>query len=381
MAKKIVIGVGIASHPISAAGNTWAFLNWVLGFREAGWEVWVVEEIDPDHCIDVNWQPSSYETSINLSYWQRICREFDLTNQSTLFFKGKETDSQSCQQFAREADLFLNISGHFKNRTLAMPKAKKVYLDLDPAFTQIWAEVYGSDMNFLGHDIFFSVGTLLGEKGSRAPSCGIIWHPTFPPVVLSYWPYQEQTHFSKFSTIAHWQGYAWCEWQGQWYKGKSDEFIHWVNLPQQVQATFEIATDIKAYADDLSPFHLAGWQLSNAYEISETSRAHQAYIRSSSAEFSAAKGGYVLSQTGWFSDRSVCYLASGRPIVLQDTGISRVLPVGKGLHTFTTLEEAIKSCQIVCHSFLAEQRAARQLAERYFDSHRVIAEMLNTIKW
>ena len=380
MAKKIVIGVGIASHPISAAGNTWAFLNWVLGFREAGWEVWMVEEIDPNRCIDAKWQPAPFETSENQRHWKTICQEFNLTNQSTLFFKGKETESQTFKRFAQEADLFLNISGHFKNQTLEMSRAKKIYLDLDPAFTQIWAEVYGSDMNFSGHDIFFSVGTLLGKEGSRAPTCDKVWHPTFPPVVLSYWPFQEQTHFTQFSTIAHWHGYAWCEWKDQWYKGKNDEFIRWVDLPKHISVPLEIATDTQAYTEELSPFREAGWRLKNAHSISETSQAHQAYIRSSSAEFSAAKGGYILSQTGWFSDRSVCYLASGRPVVLQDTGISRVLPVGKGLHTFTTLEEAIKSCQTVCNSFLAEQKAARQLAERYFDSHQVISEMLHTIE-
>ena len=192
MAKKIIIGVGIASHPISAAGNTWAFLNWVLGFREIGWEVWIVESIESSKCVDQNWQSTSFEKSENRKYWETILEQFLLADQSTLWVDEKAVNEKEVQQFARDADLFLNISGHFKNKKLEMPKAKKIYLDLDPAFTQIWAEVYGSDMNFAGHDIFFSVGTLLGKEGSRAPTCGLTWHPTFPPVVLSYWPYQEQ---------------------------------------------------------------------------------------------------------------------------------------------------------------------------------------------
>ncbi|MBX7158651.1 MAG: hypothetical protein K1X66_09735 [Verrucomicrobiae bacterium] len=381
MAKKIVIGVGIASHPVSAAGNTWAFLNWVLGFREAGWEVWMVEEIDPDRCIDENWKPTPYETSVNRHYWETICNEFGLADRATLLRVGQENRCELAKKFAREANLFLNISGHFKNRTLAMPQAKRIYLDLDPAFTQIWSEVYGSNMNFEGHDIFFSVGTRLGQEGVRAPTCGISWHPTFPPVVLRYWPYESQSAFAKFSTIAHWQGYPWCEWQGAWYKGKNDEFIRWVDLPRKVETSFEIATDIEAYAEELLPFCEAGWQLKNAKEISEKSIYHQNYIRSSSAEFSAAKGGYVLSQTGWFSDRSVCYLASGRPVVLQDTGISQVLPVGKGLHTFSTFAEAQRSCERVHQNFVEEQKAARQLAERYFDSQVVIARMLENLQF
>lgn len=379
MAKKIIIGVGIASHPVSAAGNTWAFLNWALGFREMGWDVWLVEEIDPERCIDTNWQPCTYENSANRNHWKTIGKAFDFTDQASLLFWGENNFSLNLQSFAREADLFLNISGHFKNQSLTMPQAKRIYLDLDPAFTQIWAEVYGSDMNFKNHDIFFSVGTRLGKEGTRAPTCNIKWHPTFPPVVLRYWPYEPQTTFTKFSTIAHWQGYPWCEWQGQWYKGKNDEFIHWVDLPRFVTAPFEIATETQAFSQELLPFSQAGWHLKNAQEVSQSSATHQAYIRSSSAEFSAAKGGYVLSQTGWFSDRSVCYLASGRPVVLQDTGISHVLPVGQGLHTFCNREEAIASCQKVYQHFSEEQVAARQLAERYFDSNQVIAQMLERV--
>jgi hypothetical protein len=276
----------------------------------------------------------------------------------------------------------VNLSGHFKSRALDFSKALKLYFDLDPAFTQIWAETYGSDMNFKGHDVFFTYGTRLGKEGCRAPTCGIEWKSSLPPVVLKYWPCQPvQSTFEKFSTLAHWQGYKWCEWKGEWYTGKSEEFHKLVQVPRSVHGKIELATEVEVNAVELQPFVEAGWSLVNGTEISRSFAVHEAYLRESSCEFSAAKGGYVLSQGGWFSDRSVCYLASGRPVVLQGTGIEKTVPTGNGFgfHIFQDTGGAVKTCNQVLDNFEENQRQARRLAEDYFDSHVVIASLLKQL--
>ncbi|MGH7265933.1 MAG: glycosyltransferase, partial [Candidatus Rokuibacteriota bacterium] len=170
--------------------------------------------------------------------------------------------------------------------------------------------------------------------------------------------------------------YRWCEWKGRWYKDKGDEFAKLVDLPRRVGARLEIATEIHALQDELRAFSGAGWTLADGLAVSRSLECYEAYLGGSSAEFSAAKGGYVLSQCGWFSDRSVCYLASGRPVVLQDTGIGRSLPVGRGLHLFSDVEGAVTACRGVVERFPEEQRAARALAETHFASDVVIERML-----
>lgn len=372
--------MGIAGHPVAAAGNTWAFLQWVLGFKEAGWEVWMVEGMASGKLIDQNWQKASYQDSANKSHWETVIRRFGLEKTSSLLIDEQAENLEEARAFAAEADLFLNVSGHFKSGVLTFPKATKVYLDLDPGFTQIWSETYGSDMNFKGHDVYFTYGTQLGSSSCRAPTCGLEWKATVPPVVMKYWPCQPvQSVFAKFSTLAHWQGYKWCEWKGEWYTGKSEEFHKLVQVPRSVRGVIELATEVEANADELKPFAEAGWQLVNGTEISQSFSTHEAYLRESSAEFSAAKGGYVVSQGGWFSDRSVCYLASGRPVVLQGTGIERWLPEGAGFHVFSDAEEAIRVCNRVLENFEEEQAGARKLAEGYFDSHVVIRSLLGKL--
>jgi hypothetical protein len=376
---KVVIGVAVASHPLFAAGNTWAFLQWVLGFRELGWEVWMIESLASHRCVDEAWNPCPFPESANRRHWRQVVDRFGFGDTATLLVDGHAPNVRDARRFAADADLVLNLSGRLRIPDFHTPRARRVYLDLDPAFTQIWAEVYGIDMNFTGHDAFFSVGTRLGQDGCLAPTCGIEWEPTLPPVVLTYWPLQPQRRFMSFSTVAHWRGYGWCEWNGRWYKDKAEEFKKFVDLPRQVGAPMEIATEVRALQDELHAFSEAGWTLKDGHVVNRSLDCYQTYLRDSSAEFSAVKGGYATSQCGWFSDRSVCYLASGRPVVMQDTGIGRLVPAAQGLLLFSDLEGAVAACHDVVERFPEQQRAARRLAETHFASHVVIGRMLDRL--
>jgi len=383
---KIVIGVGIASSPISAAGLVWNYLNWALGFRSLGWDVWLTEAIDSAKCVDANWQKVPFEQSANLAQWNAVMKFFDFTDRATLLIDGRAAELEAFRDFCAEADLFLNMSGHFKSTAVSFPKALKIYQDGDPAFSQVWVESYGVDMNFAAHDRFVTAGLRLGQPGTFAPTCGIEWIPTFPPVALEYWPpaWQDQNqtpqeNFDRFTNIANWEGYKSSEWRGEWFTGKREEFQKFVAVPRSVSQPIELATHVTMHEAELPPFREAGWKFIEAAPICSTLDAYGAYIRGSSAEFSIAKGGYVLSRAGWFSDRGVCYAASGKPLVAQDTGVADLLPVGEGFHPFSTPAEAVAACERVIADFPAQQRAARVMAEEHFDAAKVIRRLLDRI--
>ncbi len=376
MVPKIVIAVGVAAQPIAAAGNMWISLNWVLGFREAGWDVWMVEAIASDKCVDADWKPAPAADSANVKAWDAVVGRFGLQGRATLLVDDAADDLIALKAFAGEAEVFLNLSGHFREGVISFPRACKVYADLDPAFTQVWVDSYQCDMNFAGHDRFITVGQTFGAPGSFSPTCGIDWIPTLPPVTLKYWSCEFQETFSRFTTVAHWEGYKSSEWGGQWFTGKREQFEKVLDLPSQLSRPLEVATHVQAHSAELERFRDAGWQLVDATEVCSTLAGYESYLRASSAEFSVAKGGYVLSRTGWFSDRSVCYAACGRPLVLEDVGIGDLLPVGHGVHFFKSLDDAAAACERVIADFANQQRAARVLAEQYFSSEVVIAKLL-----
>ncbi len=376
---KIVIGVGLASHPASAAGNTWNWFNWALGFRDLGWDVWITEAIKSDKCVDAHWNRAPVEQSANLAYWRGITAQFGLTDRATLLIDGAAPDLDRFQDFCADAELFLNLSGHFQSSAVSFPKALKIYQDGDPAFSQIWVDSYGVDMHFAAHDRFVTAGLRLGQADTFAPTCGIEWIPTFPPVVLEYWPFSPQENFDRFTSVAHWEGYKSSEWRGEWFHGKREEFQKFTDVPRSVSRPIELATHVATHEAELGLFREGGWRFTEAAPICSTLDAYGAYIRNSSAEFSIAKGGYVLSRAGWFSDRGVCYAASGKPLVAQDTGVGGLLPVGEGFHPFSNPPDAIAACERIIADFPAQQRAARALAEEYFDSRKVLTRLLDRL--
>jgi len=378
MSNRIVIGVGIAGHPVSAAGNTWAFLQWVLGFRKIGWQVWVVESIEEAKCCDPDFKPCPYALSANRAHWEKTVREFGLEDCSTLLVDGEAAGFAQLMDFASGADLFLNISGHFKDRRVLEAVKSRIYLDLDPAFTQIWAEVYNVDMNFSGHDVFFSVGGLM--NACRAPKCGREWKPTLPPVALEYWGSgEEPPSGAVFTTMTHWYGYSEAEYHGEWYGNKSTEFEKILDLPTRTRAGLEIATDLSLAEDNHRHFSAAGWRLVKASPLNEPWQRYREYIAGSRGEFCVAKNGYVRSRCGWFSDRSACYLAMGRPVVLQETGWSELLPAGPGLLPFHDTASAAAALEEVLHDEAAHRSAARRIAGEYLEAGRVAQALLGRL--
>jgi hypothetical protein len=380
MPRRVVIGVGLGIYPLHSAGNTWAFLQWVLGFRQAGWDVWMVEDIPSDECIDANGKKCAPADSANLAHWNNVAAEFGLKDRATLLFDGQSPELPDLIRFARDAEFLYNISGHFKQKEVLAAVPERVYVDLDPAFTQIWAEVYQSDMNLDIHDTFLSIGRHLGRKECRSPLAGRKWLPVGVPVVLDYFthPNPEKTG-AHWTTFTHWYGYPQVEYDGHWYGNKSEEFAKIADLPRRTSETLEIATDLQPGDETADKFTAAGWKIVDARPLNTPWQRYRDYIAQSRGEFCVAKNGYVESRCGWFSDRSATYLALGRPVILQETGWTDFYPEGDGLLSFHDEESARAALETMAKDPARHARAARQIAEKYCAAPVVVNQMLETI--
>jgi hypothetical protein len=383
MPRRVIIGVGIASYPLHAAGNIWVYLQWVLGFRQAGWDVWMVEDVLPAKCIDANGQKCEPALSANLAHWNSVVNEFGLKDRATLFFDGQTPTSSELPgllRFARDAEFLFNICGHFQQRDVCGAVPERIYADLDPTFTQIWAEVYHSDMHFDGHDQFVSIGRNLGKKECLAPLAGRTWLPIGVPVVLDHFtnPHLE-TPGDVWTTFTHWYGYPQVEYDGRWYGNKSEEFAKLVDLPKKTTEKIEIATDLHPEDPVMHQFLASGWRLIDARPLNTPWQLYRDYLAQSRGEFCVAKNGYVQSRCGWFSDRSVAYLALGRPVILQETGWSDFYPNGEGLLAFHDEESARAALETVAKDPVKHARAARQIAEKYCSAPVVVNQFLETI--
>jgi hypothetical protein len=232
------------------------------------------------------------------------------------------------------------------------------------------------------HHIFFSYGTNIGQPGCNIPTCGIDWHPTIPPVVPEIWSGstlpKEKWDIADlpFTTIANWDAYGGVNYSGENYGQKSEEFLGLIDLPMYNSQPLELAlSGIKLAVKQ--KLQKAGWLIREAGKICRDLDMYQAYIASSRGEFSVAKNAYVKTHSGWFSDRSVCYMAAGRPVILQDTGFSDWLSTGQGVLAFSSVEEASDCIERVNFEYSAHCKAARKIAEQTFNYKFVLPLLIN----
>ncbi|HYG33634.1 MAG TPA: hypothetical protein VEC99_02540 [Clostridia bacterium] len=379
-AATIIVSGMIATDPFQG-GATWAVLQYVLGLRALGYRVYFVEPV-PEKAL----RPpgSSLESSENAAYFHQVMEEFNLLDSSALLLAGtRETVGLSYEQLqgvARRTEVLLNISGMLQDETLTGAIPVRVYLDLDPGFNQLWSVVQGIDMRFAGHTHFVTIGLAIGEPSCPVPACGYSWLKTLQPVVLEYWPQTEPIFNGALTTIGNWRAYGSIEHQGVLYGQKAHSLRPLFRLPQVTGEEFKLAMAIHpGETSDLAALAGGGWNLVNPAEVADTPANYQQFIRSSKAEFGIAKSGYVAAQCGWFSDRSVCYLASGRPVLAQDTGFSPYLPTGEGLFAFRTIEDVAQAIAALRADYPKHVRRARAIAENFFDSNKVLPRLLEQV--
>jgi hypothetical protein len=381
-----VVAGALANKPQNG-GEAWVRLSWVLGLRRLGFEVYLVEEIAPETCVDASGRPSGFEDSINRAYFERITSQFGISDRSILICG--DLDATWGAQYAeileraRGAELLFNISGHLKRDELLSAPSRRVYVDLDPGFTQLWGAAGEPGLGLRDHEHHVTVGTNVGSPGCPLPTGGLRWEPTLPPVLMDEWPALDPPErVARFTTVASWRGpYGPVELGGELQGLKHHEFRKLVDLPKRAPGLgFEIALSIDpADSADLDALRTNGWHVVDPREVAGDPGRYRKYIRGSGAECSVAQGIYVSTTSGWFSDRTASYLASGRPALIQDTGISSTLPVGEGLLVFSDIDGAVRGGEAIARDYAAHSRSAREIAERYLDSDVVLSRLLERL--
>jgi hypothetical protein len=381
------IGVvsGAIANKYRNGGAAWTRLNWVLGLKKLGFQVCFVEQIARENCVDEAGAVAPFESCVNLAYFRQITEQFVLSGSAALVLERSEQiygmTWESLLGHAEAADVLINITGHLTLKPLLDRLRRKVYIDLDPGFTQFWHAAGNPGARLEGHDLYFTVGANLGTPACPIPTGGICWRPVRQPVVLEQWPVSGAGDPDRFTTVASWRGPYGPVRHGDKSLGpKVHEFRKFIELPRHRGQTFEIALDIHSGdAKDLEALRRHGWRIVDPKAVVPDPDTFRRYVQTSGAEFSVAQGIYVQTESGWFSDRTVRYLASGKPALVQDTGFSRNLPVGEGLVTFRTLEEAIAGAARIGRDYPGQCQAARALAETYFDSDKVLGRLLDEV--
>jgi len=372
----IVTGV-IAQYPLG--GVTWDYLQYVLGFALLGHDVYYIEDND-------QWPYNPTEDDriktcdFNVKNLAQIMRRFGLEDRWAYRFAWKSRwygmPAAKREEVIRSADLLVNVSATHERMEDFRKVERRAYIDSDPVFTQVKlarGEKYVRDL-IDQHDVVFSFGECLP---GAAPDTGDCWIPTRQPIVIAQWETDVPPR-SAFTTVLTWVAFKPIEYEGISYGHKDVELNRFIDLPDRVKPIpLEIAANAgRGWELPRDKLLGHGWKLVDPRAVCPDLDGYRNYIQTSRAEWSVAKNGYVQGQSGWFSCRSACYLAAGRPVVLQETGFSRVLPVGEGILSFTTPEEAAEAIGEIESDYPRHARAARAIAGAYFDSNRVLTDLI-----
>jgi hypothetical protein len=362
-------------------GMAWSQLHYPAGLHALGHDVHFFEDSgDSDWCC---YDPSRGVNDTDPTYGLEFAagafaalglgERWAYYDAHTRGWLGPEADRALA--ICHSADLLIDISGGSAPRSWLTDIPARALIDTDPAFNQI-ANLTDPEIReaFSGFTAYFSFAENIGRDGCTVPDDGVAWQITRQPIFLDGWPATPGRSRGKFTTVMQWDSYPAPEHAGVRYGMKSDSFTGYLDLPSRAGEIFEVAMGGPTSAVELLRDH--GWIVCNPLEVAESTGSYQRYIQESKAEFSVAKEGYVVSRSGWFSERSAAYLASGRPVVTQDTGFSEVLETGSGLIAFSTPDEATAAVESVISNYEDHCRAARQLAEAHFDSRRILTDLI-----
>ena len=363
-------------------GHAWVFLQYLLGLKRLGWDVLFLDRLEPEMCVDGIGGPTTADDSVNLRYVAAVMGDFGLDDSYAVLCSESQAFGRSLADVRRHVQgaLLLNVMGFLDDAAIVDAASVRVFLDIDPGFGQMWRVLGLADI-FGQHDHFVTIGQNVGRPGCAVPACGIDWITTCPPVVLDEWPAGPPRPQGAVTSVASWRGpFGPVAYEGTTYGLRVHEFRKFMELPRRTGERFQLALDIhEAETDDLAALARNGWELTDPRPAAGDPKSYRRFIGESRAELMVAKNLYVKTGSGWFSDRSACYLASGRPVIAQDTGWTGHHPPGKGLLAFSTVEEAVAAVQDVAADYEAHCRAARLLAEEQFDSDKVLTRLLEEV--
>jgi hypothetical protein len=376
--KIIVFGI-LFWYPL--AGVTYQFLHYLIGLRRLGYDPYYIED-SGRWVYDPRLNDLSPDASGNVDAVAPVLQAHGFGDRWS--FRGNYpggqcygmTDAQRLRLY-READAFLNVTGAQEIRDEQRACKRRVYVESDPFASQVKVAKGDAGMiaTLAAHDTLFTFGENLG-----APDCGVPlekfrWLPTRQPVALELWEHALPPG-TTYNTITTWHNRGKdLEYRGQtWYWTKDREFEKFLELPRKCPARFELAATVDAKVKARLQQH--GWQQTDSIEISSGVDRYRGYIQQARAEFTVARDQYVRPNTGWFSDRSACYLAAGRPVITQETGFSNLLPTGKGLFGFNNLDDILRAVDCIESDYEGNCRAARAIAAEYFAAEKVVASLM-----
>jgi hypothetical protein len=379
MSKLRIIVTGlIGQYPLG--GVSWDYIQYAAGLMLLGHDVYYIEDTG-QHPFNPLEGGVSRGCDFNIRYLNEVMSRFAMEDRWAYHFPWKSqwfglADNKR-QEVIQSADILINVSG-----VLAYPEKYRhipclVYIDSDPVFTQIKLAKGQTDFRRMVemHDVHFSFGEQLSDA---VPKTAFDWRPTRQPVVLDEWRPGGPAR-DVYTTVMNWTSYKPLEFKGRNFAQQAVEIERFIDLPAIVpDVSLEIAVNTgKTRRTPRELLARKGWHVVHPDEVCPDMDGYRSYITSSRAEWSVAKNGYVAGSPGWFSCRSACYLAAGRPVVLQDTGFSGVLPTGTGIVSFSTLQEAVDGILDVESRYESHCREARDIAEAYFDSSLVLSRLLD----
>jgi hypothetical protein len=360
-------------HYLKGGGHFWVPLNWVLGFRALGCDVVWLEPIDPTTPVEEVW-------TLTKLLKERL-EPYGLRDSVALSSITGEPLDPAAVEGCLDIDAASELATLLMNLRYDLPGEqvrrfrRTALLDIDPGLLQMWIAV--GRYSPARHDLYFTIGETVGTPGARFPSFGFEWHYTPPPVYLPEWSPAKAPPNAAYTTVAHWWGEE-IEFDGALINTeKRESFLNYVDLPSRVTPTLELALTMGDAEDDERKFWGGyGWRVQDSHHLTATPEEYRSYVQQSRGELSCAKPSCMQLQNAWVSDRTICYLASGKPAIVEHTGPSRFLPDAEGLFRFRNVDEAAQMVSVVEADYDRQCRAARSLAETYFDAEKVVAGVL-----
>jgi hypothetical protein len=374
MSLKIVCSGYLLGYPLG--GMSFHHLQYLVGFKRLGHHVTYFENAGwPNSAYDPSTDMMTSDPTYGLAYLQDLLRPHGLEGDWCYQAEDRTEHGMPRAQLAqriRECDVYFNLSNINWIDELHECR-RRVLLDTDPVFTQIGGHGIGGP--FERYHVLFTYGENVHEPGCTMPTAGKTWLPTRQPVVPELWPVTRGDPAAPITSVMNWSAYGAYEFEGQTYGQKDVEFAPYVTLPRDTARAMEMA--VGATLEVAQFLAAGGWRIVPGRRVTRDTGAYQRFITGSKAEFGIAKHGYASTQCGWFSDRSTGYLASGRPVVVQDTGFSRFLPCGTGLLAFRTRDEALAMLTRLDEDYDGHCAAARRIVEEHFHADRVLGDMLS----
>jgi hypothetical protein len=374
----IIFSGSIGRFPIG--GHAWAQMQYLAGLRELGHEVYYLEECGEESWV-YNWQTEqvTHELDYPAGYIRECLTPLGLDGR-WIYRAGQRSAGMTSADFldvCAHADLLIVRAVPLAVwREEYMRPKRRIFIDVDPGFIQIDLVNGHAQLTATADrcEHLFTIGQRIGSADCSVPLAGRKWMKTLSPIALSLWPFAANGHATHFTTVMQWRGFREATFKGVLYGQKNKEFPKFIDLPRHTEQKFQMALT------GASPENLTahGWEVVPGWVASQTTQSYQQFIQDSRAEFSVAKHGYVLMRGGWFSDRSVCYLASGRPVLVEDTGLDDWLPLGKGIVTFKEISDAAEGIESINADYEGHRYAARKIAEEIFATERVLPPLLET---